>query len=112
MHGRDFGHARAPSQSKLPNVGTGQLRPLMWDLSHVPICPMNCERSVACIQVNDKSVIGLSSKATNTAYVVRRLCADDARGVVDCVRKVYGDSYLIHTEMYHPEQIVALNDSG
>src|ERR1700693_4827333 len=36
-----------PRLRKLPNVGTGQLLPLMGDLSHVPICPMNCERSVA-----------------------------------------------------------------
>jgi hypothetical protein len=54
----------------------------------------------------------METPAPSTDYVVRRLCADDARGVVDCVRKVYGDSYLIHTEMYHPEQIVALNESG
>jgi hypothetical protein len=44
------GHSQAggpPRFRKLPNVGTGQLLPLMEDLSHVPICPMNCERSVA-----------------------------------------------------------------
>ncbi len=45
-------------------------------------------------------------------YVVRRLHASDAQGVVDCVRRVYGDSYIIHTELYHPEEIVALNESG
>jgi len=49
---------------------------------------------------------------SETEYTVRRLRADDAQGVVDCVRRVYGDSYIIHTEMYHPEQIVALNESG
>jgi hypothetical protein len=45
-------------------------------------------------------------------YVVRRLRACDAQGVADCVRRVYGDSYIIHTELYHPEEIVALNESG
>jgi pimeloyl-ACP methyl ester carboxylesterase len=47
-----------------------------------------------------------------TEYTVRRLRAEDAEGVVDCVRRVYGDSYIIHTELYHPEEIVALNEAG
>jgi hypothetical protein len=47
-----------------------------------------------------------------TEYTVRRLCAADAQGVVDCVRQVYGDSYIIHTELYHPEEIVSLNEAG
>jgi hypothetical protein len=47
-----------------------------------------------------------------TGYTVRRLRPEDAEGVVDCVRRVYGDSYIIHTELYHPEEIVALNDAG
>lgn len=47
-----------------------------------------------------------------TRYTVRRLCAQDAQGVVDCVRRVYGDSYIVHTELYHAEKIVALNESG
>jgi hypothetical protein len=45
-------------------------------------------------------------------YTVRRLRPEDAAGVVDCVRQVYGDSYIIHTELYHPEQIVELNRTG
>jgi hypothetical protein len=45
-------------------------------------------------------------------YTIRRLQPDDAEGVVNCVRGVYGDSYLIHTELYHPEQIVKLNEVG
>jgi hypothetical protein len=49
---------------------------------------------------------------TCAEYVVRRLRACDAQGVADCVRRVYGDSYIIHTELYHPEEIVALNESG
>jgi len=48
----------------------------------------------------------------NSDYTVRRLQPEDAEGVVDCVRGVYGDSYLIHTELYHPEQIVKLNEVG
>jgi hypothetical protein len=51
-------------------------------------------------------------ETTRTEYLVRRLCAGDAQGVAACVRRVYGDSYIIHTELYHPEQIVALNESG
>ena len=51
-------------------------------------------------------------ETTRTEYLVRRLCADDAQGVTACVRRVYGDSYIIHTELYHPEQIVTLNESG
>jgi hypothetical protein len=47
-----------------------------------------------------------------TEYTVRRLRAADAQGVVDCVRQVYGDSYIIHTELYHPEEIVSLNEAG
>jgi hypothetical protein len=51
-------------------------------------------------------------ETTGIDYTVRRLRAEDARGVVDCVRRVYGDSYIIHTELYHPEEIVALNEAG
>ena len=32
--------------------------------------------------------------------------------MVECVRQVYGDSYIIHTELYHPEQIVDINRTG
>jgi hypothetical protein len=49
---------------------------------------------------------------TCAEYVVRRLRASDAQGVADCVRRVYGDTYIIHTELYHPEEIVALNEAG
>lgn len=45
-------------------------------------------------------------------YSVRRLMPCDAEGVAACVRGVYGDSYLIHTELYHPEEIAALNECG
>jgi hypothetical protein len=50
--------------------------------------------------------------ASTSGYTIRRLCPEDAVGVVDCVRQVYGDSYIIHTELYHPEQIVELNKTG
>jgi hypothetical protein len=45
-------------------------------------------------------------------YVVRRLRPEDAAGVVDVVHRVYGDSYVIHTELYHPEQVARLNEQG
>jgi hypothetical protein len=45
-------------------------------------------------------------------YTVRRLRPEDAQGVVDCVRRVYGDSYIVHKELYDPAAIVALNDAG
>jgi hypothetical protein len=49
---------------------------------------------------------------SSTDYTVRRFCAADGQGVVDCVRRIYGDSYIVHTELYHPDQIVALNEDG
>jgi hypothetical protein len=45
-------------------------------------------------------------------YTVRRAGPEDFAGVTDLVRRVYGDTYLIHTEMYHPEQIAQLNVQG
>jgi hypothetical protein len=45
-------------------------------------------------------------------YAVRRLTAEDAAGVAGLVRRVYGDSYVIHTELYHPEEITCLNEQG
>ncbi len=39
-----------------------------------------------------------ADNSTN-GYTVRRLRLEDAVGVVDCVRRVYGDSYIIHTEL-------------
>ena len=54
----------------------------------------------------------VAANSTSDQYTVRRLQPEDAEGVADCVRGVYGDSYLIHTELYHPEQIVKLNQVG
>jgi hypothetical protein len=44
-------------------------------------------------------------------YSVRRFCPADAPGVVDCVRQVYGDSYL-HPELYHPKRMIRMNETG
>jgi hypothetical protein len=44
-------------------------------------------------------------------YTVRRLRPEDAFAVVACVRRIYGDSY-VHSEVYHPEQINRLNETG
>ncbi|HLN30522.1 MAG TPA: hypothetical protein VK395_22450 [Gemmataceae bacterium] len=46
-----------------------------------------------------------------SSYTVRRLRPEDAAGVTECVRHVYGDSYC-HPEIYVPEQIIKLNKSG
>src|SRR5438309_1926458 len=71
------------------------------------------------MEITESSVSGtmigyymLATKSNSDQYTVRRLRPEDAEGVVDCVRGVYGDSYLIHTELYHPEQIVKLNEVG
>jgi hypothetical protein len=45
-------------------------------------------------------------------YAVRRVRPEDLAGVADLVRRVYGDSYVIHTELYHPDQIARLNQEG
>ena len=44
-------------------------------------------------------------------YTVRRLRPEDATGVAECVRSVYGDSY-VHPELYHPDQVIRLNQTG
>jgi GNAT superfamily N-acetyltransferase len=45
-------------------------------------------------------------------YVVRPFSPADAEGISRCVRQVYGDSYTIHPELYHSEQIIACNEAG
>ncbi len=42
-------------------------------------------------------------------YSVRRLRPADASGVVDCVRAIYGASY-VHPELYQADEIVRLNE--
>lgn len=58
----------------------------------------------------------MNSTSTPTStpddYRIRRFQAEDAAGIVACVQKVYGDTYTIHPELYHPEQIVRLNETG
>ena len=44
-------------------------------------------------------------------YTIRLLRPEDAAGVAACVRRVYGDSY-IHPLVYHPDQVVRLNQTG
>lgn len=44
-------------------------------------------------------------------YTIRRLLPCDAHGVSACVRQVYGDSY-VHPELYDPDEILRLNQSG
>lgn len=44
-------------------------------------------------------------------YTVRRLRPEDAAGVAECFKQIYGDSY-IHPEIYHPDQLVRLNETG
>jgi hypothetical protein len=44
-------------------------------------------------------------------YTVRRFRRDDAPGVIACVRRIYGDSY-IHPDLYHPDRLVRLNATG
>lgn len=42
-------------------------------------------------------------------YQIRRMLPEDAQGVVDCVRAVYGNSY-VHPEFYRADEIVRLNE--
>ncbi|MFO0809086.1 MAG: hypothetical protein U0746_10715 [Gemmataceae bacterium] len=57
----------------------------------------------------DKLVTALT-KSLST-YAIRRLLPADAPGLVECVRAIYGTSY-VHPELYDAEQIVRLNDAG
>jgi hypothetical protein len=44
-------------------------------------------------------------------YTVRRFQPADAPGVTELVRRVYADTY-VHPELYHPEELVLLNQTG
>ena len=44
-------------------------------------------------------------------YVIRRFEPGDADGVRALVERVYGDSY-VHRELYHPEQLVRVHETG
>lgn len=52
-----------------------------------------------------------TSSANISDYTVRRLREEDAVGVNACVRAIYGQSY-IHDELYHPQQLLRMNQSG
>ncbi|MFN4261164.1 MAG: GNAT family N-acetyltransferase [Gemmataceae bacterium] len=49
---------------------------------------------------------------SSDSYTVRRFQPDDAPGISALVRQVYGDTYLVHPEIYHPDQIIELNRDG
>lgn len=44
-------------------------------------------------------------------YMTRRLTSEDAFQIPELTRRVNGPGY-IHTEVYHPEQLLKLNESG
>jgi hypothetical protein len=44
-------------------------------------------------------------------YTVRRLTPADAAGIPELTNRVNGPAY-IHAEVYHPEQLIRLNESG
>jgi hypothetical protein len=45
-------------------------------------------------------------------YLIRRLTPEDAAGVTELVRCIYGDSYqMVHPEIYQPDQIIRLNEN-
>src|ERR1700687_6139285 len=50
--------------------------------------------------------------AESESYTIRRFRSQDALGVTECVRDVYGDAYCAHLELYHPDDIVRLNATG
>lgn len=52
-----------------------------------------------------------SSDDHSQEYTIRRLRAEDADGVSECVHRVWGEHYL-HEELYHPAQIVRMNQAG
>jgi hypothetical protein len=43
-------------------------------------------------------------------FLIRRLLGEDAVGVADCLRQVYGGSY-VHPELYDPAEIIRRNES-
>ncbi len=51
-------------------------------------------------------------ESLGTEYTVRRIRPEDAPGVVDCVRRVYGETYTVHPELYDAQKITALNEDG
>jgi len=54
----------------------------------------------------------MSTTESACDYVVRLLQSPDAQGLPDLVRRVYGSHYSYHDELYHPEEVIALNEAG
>jgi hypothetical protein len=49
---------------------------------------------------------------TGADYAVRRFQPEDAAGVSDCFKRVYGDTYVVHRDVYHPDAIARENRTG
>jgi hypothetical protein len=47
-----------------------------------------------------------------SAYTIRPFQPGDEVEIYACVRECYGDTYVVHKELYHPQQIARLNASG
>lgn len=45
-------------------------------------------------------------------YTIRPFQPGDEAGIFACVQSCYGDSYVTHRELYHPQQIARLNANG
>src|SRR4051812_14541429 len=45
-------------------------------------------------------------------YTIRPFQPGDEAGISACVQSCYGDSYVTHKELYHPQQIARLNAGG
>jgi hypothetical protein len=45
-------------------------------------------------------------------YTIRPFHPGDEAGISTCVQSCYGDSYVLHKELYHPQQIARLNAGG
>ena len=43
-------------------------------------------------------------------FQICRMEHDDAAGVVDCLRQIYGSSY-VHPELYDPAEIIRRNET-
>ncbi len=49
---------------------------------------------------------------TAADYDVRRFRPEDAAGVSACFQRVYGDTYVVHPDVYHPDAIAQENRTG
>lgn len=46
------------------------------------------------------------------AYTVRQFIPADAPRITALVQRIYGSHYCYHDELYHPDEVVRLNESG